>query len=88
MQRWVAFTTTAVLVAVLVALVGYWQATRWLATPLELPDEGVEFQIAPGTALATVSAQLAARGVLDRPRLFTWYSRLSGKASAVHAGEY
>lgn len=71
--------------AVAVAL---WQANRMLNAPLTVPDEGLAYEIAPGSALATVSNDLANRGVLDHPQLFRWYGRLTGMAKDIHAGEY
>lgn len=88
MHRWLLAIAIIAVMAVLLALGGLWQAKRWVQAPLEVPASGVDFQIAPGTALATISEQLAARGVLDYPLLFNWYGRLSGKASSVQAGEY
>lgn len=88
MRRWLIALAVIALMAVLLALGGLWQANRWVHAPLNVPPGGVEFRIAPGTALATISEQLATSGVLDYPTLFNWYGRLSGKASSVHAGEY
>ncbi|MGB5247225.1 MAG: endolytic transglycosylase MltG [Woeseia sp.] len=88
MRRWLAIFAAGGAVLVLIVLGGLWQAERWLNEPLNVPTNGVSFEIAAGTALGTVSQQLAEQGILDKPQLFTWYARLSGKASAVQAGEY
>jgi UPF0755 protein len=48
----------------------------------------VVVEIQPGEPLARVADGLAARGVLDHPRLFGWLARRDGKAARVQAGEY
>lgn len=65
-----------------------WYLHAVMHDPLPLPEEGVTFEIRPGSALATVSNELGVRGILAQPLLFRWYGRLSGKAHAIHAGEY
>src|SRR5690606_20759368 len=60
----------------------------FLQRPVAVPEEGILYEVRPGTAFATVSNELAAQGIIERPRLFRWYARLKGKASRVHAGEY
>ena len=61
-------------------------ALRWYRAPLAARAEIVE--IAPGQTLAAIADGLAARGVLDHPRLWTLFARYSGKAARVRAGEY
>lgn len=65
-----------------------WLANYYLQSPLDVPDAGLDFEIAPGSSLATVSKRLADLEVLRFPRVFRWYGRMSGKATAIHAGEY
>lgn len=77
----------AAIAAVLAVLV-FLQANRWVNAPLNVPTAGVEFEIRPGSALATVSNNLAELNILDHPMWFNWYARLADKASAIHAGEY
>jgi UPF0755 protein len=48
----------------------------------------VLLDVPSGTPLGRVSAELASRGVLEHPRVLTWYARLSGDATRIHAGEY
>ena len=60
----------------------------FLGSPLAVPDEGMTYEIAPGTAFATVSRDLEARGVLSDARKFRWYASWTDKAGAVQAGEY
>ena len=83
---------TALIVAV-VMVIGVAAGTalhmkRFLESPLTVPDEGMSFEIAPGTAFATVSRALEAQGVLADARKFRWYASWSDKAGSVQAGEY
>lgn len=75
-------------VALLAAAIAGWQALQFLKSPLNIPDDGVVFEVRAGSALASVSQELADLGVIDRPAWFRWYGRLSGKAASIRAGEY
>jgi UPF0755 protein len=81
----------AVLAALLaVAGAGVYAAWRTLDEPLDVPSDAQArlFDVPPGSSLKRVGADLAERGVLDHPRVLTWYARLRGDATHVHAGEY
>lgn len=85
----ILYTSAVVAAVAAVALVILaWQAVRFLDSPLNLPEEGLTYEVAPGTAFAAVSNDLNRRGVLSHPRIFRWYARLTGDASRIHAGEY
>jgi UPF0755 protein len=45
-------------------------------------------RIAPGSDLRQIAAALAAAGVVDHPRLFTWAARLRGLERRLRAGDY
>ncbi len=83
--QWIALASGLFVLASLAVVL---QTRAWLATPMPLPDDGLGFEIRPGSSFIRVSNDLAAAGVLDRPRVFQWYGRLNGSASSVHAGEY
>lgn len=80
---WLAFAVAAVL-----GLAAAWQAYRFLDTPVSVPEEGLTFEIEPGTPFAAVSRALAEDGVIEHPQLFSWYARAKGEGSSIHAGEY
>lgn len=66
---------------------GGWIA-HYLTTPAPLPTTPFEFNVKPGTSLRGVTQQLAQAGVVAQPLLFTWAARLSGKGTALKAGNY
>lgn len=83
----------ALLVAALVACcvlvtVAWVSVDRYLDAPLDVPGDGIAFDIVPGTAFAAISRELSKSGVLDFPQVFSWYARLGGQAQSVQAGEY
>ncbi|HSM29669.1 MAG TPA: endolytic transglycosylase MltG [Woeseiaceae bacterium] len=80
----------AILVAALVVIgvAAIWQVDRFLDSPVNVPADGARFEIAPGTPFARVSQRLAEEGIVAYPKLLRLYARVSGKANAVHAGEY
>ncbi len=61
---------------------------RALNSPMEIPSNGARLDIPQGTPLAGVTDELARRAILNTPRLLTFYARLSGDATRIHAGEY
>jgi UPF0755 protein len=75
----------------LVALVSagiIWQVNRFLDTPVNVPPDGMDFEIEPGSSFHEVSRRLADSGVVSSPRLLRGYARWTGQANSVHAGEY
>lgn len=88
MKRVVLVITAIIAVLAVVSLSLAILAMRSLDTPAVVESGSMTFTILPGTPFATVSDELAARGVVKHPRLLRWYARVTGKAGAVQAGEY
>lgn len=78
------------LAAVLVLLAGIalWQVNSFLHSPLSVPDDGVSFEITPGSTFHDVSRRLEEAGILSDPGMLRGYARWTGKANNVQAGEY
>ena len=74
--------------AAITATVFFLQVVQFLNSAMAIPDDSVVFEIPAGSAFASISRDLAARGYLEHPVWFRWYARLTGQAGAVHAGEY
>lgn len=66
---------------------GAWIA-QYLTTPTPLPVTPFEFNVKSGTTMKGVAQQLAQAGVVAQPLIFTWVARLSGKGTALKAGNY
>ena len=60
---------------------------RSLDTPLRLTAP-LRFKVPSGASFAHVASDLAAKGVVANPRIWTLYARFKGLAPAVKAGEY
>jgi len=88
LKRYLAWLVGLLAISGIATLVGVWQLNRYLETPLNVPEDGVSFEISPGTPFASVSRRLAARGLLEHPRVLNGYGRWSGKAQKIRAGEY
>lgn len=73
---------------VFICALGLWRFDRYLDSPLQLPEDGLAYDVRPGTAFSRIADDLAGQGALQHPRLFRLYARVTGKAQAVHAGEY
>ncbi len=76
------------LVAALVAALGYWHYRDFLATPLALGEEGLVLEVPRGVGLRRISDDLATRGLIDAPDLLVLHGRLRGLDTAIKAGEY
>ncbi len=81
-----------VLLPVIVVLVLFGGSVIWarayLDRPLNLPADTVVLDIVKGSSLKAVARQLADDGVLQYPRAFELFGRLSRKAERIQAGEY
>jgi UPF0755 protein len=73
---------------VLVAAFAAIKVSSFLHTPVTVDDSGIDFIIESGASFRTVSDELAKQGVISDSRAFRAYARLTGKASAIHAGDY
>jgi len=85
-RLWVSLTV--LLGAFGVLSVSLWLVWRDLNTPLPVAAAQTLFTVPTGTPLSKVTDDLNRQGLLSRPRLLTWYARLSGDATRIHAGEY
>ena len=77
-----------VVALIVISVAALWQLNRVLDSPVNVPQDGINFEIAPGTPFAGVSQRLADEGIIAHPTLLRIYARVSGKAGSVHAGEY
>ena len=91
MRKRIAIGIGAFALAALVA-VGALGTVLWadaqLDEPLVLPPQGLVFEVPSGAAFRRVTAELARHGVVQHPWVLDWHARISGSATAIHAGEY
>lgn len=64
-----------------------WAGLRSLDAPLNIAAP-LRFKVAIGSRFAHVAADLAAQGIVPRPRTWVLYARWKGAANAIKAGEY
>ncbi|MDX1434784.1 MAG: endolytic transglycosylase MltG [Gammaproteobacteria bacterium] len=86
-----ALALASVGLVALAALGGAWlmmDARRVLHSPMTIPPEGFVYELASGTTLRQMAAELADAGVLEEPRYLVWQARIDGRAGAIKAGEY
>ncbi|HEX7080316.1 MAG TPA: endolytic transglycosylase MltG [Gammaproteobacteria bacterium] len=88
MRKTLLIAVTALALLLIGAAAAGVVAWRELASPMPIAEPAEFFEIAPGTPLARVSAELGERGLVRQPWILTWYARLSGAATHIHAGEY
>ncbi len=88
MKRIVLIGAIAVLVVAAAAGAGVWQANRFMAKPVSLPDDGVLFEISPGSSFAAVTGKLVDAGMIEDDFWLRLHARLTGDAGGIQAGEY
>jgi UPF0755 protein len=64
------------------------QVNRFMASPLSVPEDGIEFEIPPGSSFASVSNNLVSEKLISDDRWLRLYVRWHGKGGAIHAGDY
>lgn len=85
MRRWLLVLGAVLALGVLAAVGAIWQS---LETPLDVPDDGQLVTVPAGASAREVAQDLGRRGVLQHPRLWALYARLSGRAGQIKQGEY
>ncbi len=57
-------------------------------TPLQVPPDGLVYEVKPGATLTAIAQDLQHQGVVADGRYFRWYARLLGLADHIKAGDY
>lgn len=65
-----------------------WRAHTWLQTPIANLSSQRVYEVPRGASFRTVASDLNDRRLLDRPRVWTYWARLTGRSSGLKAGEY
>ena len=82
-----------ILVAVLVLLggavaLGAVHLNRFLDTPVEISNGGVDFEIESGSSFGAIAAKLELHGVISSSTMLRLYARWTRQAGTIQAGEY
>jgi UPF0755 protein len=88
MKKLLVAATVVLLLVASGAGIGVWQVNRFLSAPVDTPDDGLTFTIAPGSSFGAVADSLAEQGIIDKPEWYRLYARWTGQAGAIQAGEY
>ena len=82
--------TAAFLVVVLVAGIFWLQSSvsGFMQSPMQIPEEGLEFEIESGSSFSTVTRKLIDAGAIEDDRWFQLYVRYTEQGGAIQAGEY
>jgi UPF0755 protein len=85
-----AFVILASLIVLFCAAAAGFAAYGWRAlnSPLHITEDPLRLVVESGSTLSRVGNELSEDGVLDTPRLFGWYGRLSGAATDIKVGEF
>ena len=64
------------------------QVNRFMASPLPVPEEGIEFEIPPGSPFAAVTSNLVSEGLISDDLWLRLYVRWHDNGGAIQAGNY
>jgi UPF0755 protein len=64
------------------------QYDSFKANPLNLPQQGLVYNLEPGSSVTSLAADLVAMGVIEQPIYLRLLARLNDQASRLQAGEY
>ena len=80
-------SVVALIVAVAAGGAGLW-TNAYLNRPMTLAAEGHLLNVEKGRSLTAVAMELENLGILEYPRIFSTYGRVTGLAESIQAGEY
>ena len=61
---------------------------QFLDTPVQIDDDGVDFEIPSGASFGGIADALEQRGIIDSSRMLRVYARFTKQASRIQAGDY
>ncbi len=67
---------------------GWIEYEHFTQTPLNLPADGLVYNLQPGSSVNSLAADLAATGVIEYPLMLRLFARLTHQAGSLKAGEY
>lgn len=88
MKRLLVILAALLAVVIGVAAYGAVHLNRFLHSPLSVDAPGADFRIEAGSSFRTVSDNLETLGYLSSSFSFRVWARWTGKAGAIHAGDY
>ncbi len=87
-MKWLWALLGTVLAAALVVAAGAYWVHHEAHRPLELPPEGVVYQLQPGTSLRALGRDLEEKGIISSRWALEAWARWQGGERGVRAGEY
>ena len=88
MRRILIIASMLLLAGIAAAAGMLWWADRWLDTPIVALDKSTVVDVPAGSTLRAVATRLEQQGLVDQPRIWIWWARLSKLEGGLKAGEY
>lgn len=64
------------------------QFQDFMATPLQMHDSSVIYEVHKGATLASIARDLENAGMIRNAKYLEWYGRYTGQATQIRSGEY
>lgn len=89
-MRHLLFKLTGIAILTSTLTLGWlWMDYRdYMASSLNVPEEGLVYQLTPGMNLTRLVKQLASQGVIKKPRYILWAARWNKNSNHIAVGEY
>ncbi len=88
-RTWIVKAAGLLLLLASFVVAWYWmEINAWLQAPLQLPEEGLVYEVESGSNFRKVIHQLHQQGVIDRPKYLQAWIRWENAATNIKAGEY
>ena len=88
MKNWKIMIAGIAGVAIIALAITSFAFKQFLHEEAGIPEEGLSFEITPGSSFASISARLANDEIIRHPDWLRWYARYTGDASKIRAGQY
>jgi UPF0755 protein len=88
MKLWRLGLSAVLLCALIAAAVLSYDFYRFIQKPLMIPEDGLSYDLRPGTGVINLARDMSNAGYLDRQRYFRLLAHYRGVTQSLKAGEY
>jgi len=88
MKQWRLAFSVLLICAIIIAAVLSYELYRFTQQPLAIPENGLIYELHPGTSVINLANDMAKAGYLDHPRYFRLLAEYHGVTQSLKAGEY
>lgn len=88
MKNWRSVLSVFVITVLILVGIYSYDFYRFTQQPLAIPEEGLFYDLRPGTSAIRLASDMAAAGYMEKPRYFRLLAQYHGTSRSMQAGEY